>query len=239
MFLLGRLGAMVVLAWGITLIAFILTHLVPIDPVAATLGPDGLNDPAIVKAFREHYGLDKPLPDQYALYLTALVHGDLGESEQSHRPVLTDLEEYIPATAELAVTSTILASLFGIGLGMLGARWHRKAVDHILRVVSLTGMSTPTFWLGLVCLYIFYFRLGWLPGSGRLDANIDGPSHLTGLYTIDSLVAGQWGTFVNAIQHLILPAFALAAYNIGLLTRLTRAAVLDVAREDYIAFARR
>lgn len=237
-FLAGRLVALLLIGFGITLIAFALTNLVPGDPVLANLGVLQASNPEVVKAFKEHYGLDKPLPEQYGLYLVHLAHGDLGQSEQSHRPVSTDLGQYVPATVEVAVSSTVLAVAFGIVLGTLGAVRRNKPIDQLLRILSLTLTSTPTFWLGLVALYFFFFKLGWAPSNGRLDPTVDVPPHVTGLYTIDSLLVGQVGIFLNALQHLVLPALVLAAYNIGLLTRFTRAAVLEVAQEDYITVAR-
>jgi peptide/nickel transport system permease protein len=237
-FVLGRIASMVLLGFGIILIAFTLTHLVPGDPELASLGPVGASNPEVVKAFKEHYGLDKPLPTQFEIYVLRLVQGDLGQSEQSHRPVSADLAEFIPATTELALCSTLFVVIFGIGLGIFAAIHRNKPIDQLLRVLSLTGTSTPAFWLGLVALYLFYFKLGWFPGSGRLDFAVDIPPHVTGLYTVDALIAGEVGVFLNALQHLVLPAVVLAAYNTGVLIRFTRAAVLDVAQEEYINVAR-
>ena len=165
-----------------------------------------IGDPAAVQAFREHYGLDKPLPVQYAVYLEHLVGGDLGQSEQSHRSVRADLAEYVPATAELAVTSILIAYLLGITLGVLSAVRRNHLTDHVLRVVSLGGISMPTFWLALVAFYVFFFKLGWVPGSGRLDPGVLAPPHVTGLFTVDALFSGQYDVMTNALQHLILPA---------------------------------
>ena len=236
--LLARLAALVFLAWGLTLIAFTLTHIVPGDPVLANLGLEQVGNPAIVQVYKEKYGLDKPIPQQYLLYLLNLAHGDLGVSEQSQRPVSVDLATYIPATVELAVTTTLLAVVFGIGFGTLAATRRNKPIDQVLRVFSLAGISTPTFWLGLVALYVFFFKLGWLPGTGRLDPEVVSPPHVTGLYTVDALIAGQLNTFLNALGHLLLPATVLAIPQIGLLTRFTRASVLDVANEEFISTAR-
>ena len=236
--LLARLASLVLLAWGLTLIAFTLTHLVPGDPVLANLGLEQVGNPAIVQAYKERYGLDKPVPQQYLIYLQNLAHGNLGVSEQSLRPVAVDLAEYVPATIELAVTTTLLAVVFGIGLGTLTATHRNKPIDHVVRVFCLAGISTPTFWLGLIALYLFFFKLGWLPGTGRLDPVIGSPSHITGFYTVDSLLAGQIGVFLNALGHLLLPAAVLAVPQIALLTRFTRAVVLDVAQEEFINTAR-
>ena len=237
-FLARRLAALFLLGLGITFVAFVLTEMVPGDPAAANLGQRAIGDPAAVAAFRAHYGLDRPLPVQYALYLQHLATGDLGESEQSHRPVTADLAEYVPATAELAVTSILIAFALGIGLGILSAVRRNRLTDQVLRVVSLGGISMPTFWLALVALYVFFFKLGWVPGSGRLDPGVFPAPHVTGLYTVDALLAGQFDVLGNALQHLVLPACVLAAYNVGLLTRFTRSAVLEVINNDYVLAAR-
>ncbi len=226
------------LAIGITLIAFCLTQLVPGDPAAANLGQRAIEDPAAVAAFRHHYGLDKPLPQQYLTYLWNVLHGDLGESQQSHDSVVHDLRQFIPATVELAVLSILVAVVVGITLGVVAAVKRNGPVDHVLRVVSLGGVSMPTFWIALVALYVFFFRLDWLPGTGRLDPVVTPPPSHTGLYTVDAVLAGQWSTAWNAFQHLVLPALVLAAFNVGLLTRYTRTAVLEVISNDYVRAAR-
>jgi len=237
-FLLRRAGALVLLSLGITLVAFALTQLVPSDPVAANLGEQAAADPAAVQAFKERYGLDEPVPVQYWRYLTNLLQGDLGESLQDHQPVRENLSRYIPATAELAILSTVIAVLVGVAFGVVAAVRRNRFTDHLLRVVSLAGISMPTFWIALVALYVFFFRLGWFPGGDRLDPGVLEPPHKTGLYTIDALLAGQWSTARNALHHLILPALVLAAYNVGLLTRYTRSAVLEVIGNDYVRAAR-
>jgi peptide/nickel transport system permease protein len=191
-----------------------------------------------VQIFRERYGLDKPLPVQYVIYLGKLVRGDMGESEQSMRPVRDDLGEYIPATAELALTAIVLAAVLGVGLGVLAALNRNSLVDQILRVVSLGGMSMPSFWLALVALYVFFYQLSVVPGSGRLDPGMPRPLAVTGLYTLDALFSGRMDILGNALQHLILPACVLAAFNMGLFTRFTRSAVLEVLENDYVRTAR-
>lgn len=226
------------LCLGVSVMAFVLTTLVPGDPALANLGDRASSDPQAVRLYREHFGLDKPVPVQYVVYLNNLLHGDLGESEQSRRAVRIDLAEYIPATAELAVSSMVLSILLGVTLGVVAALRRNRLTDQIIRVVSLGGMSTPQFWLALVALYVFFFKLNWVPGSGRLDAIVLPPPHLTGLYTIDALAAGQFDVFFNSLQHLILPACVLAAFNMGLFTRFTRSAVLEVLENDYVRTAR-
>jgi peptide/nickel transport system permease protein len=237
-FVLRRLAALVLLAIGITFVVFVLTQLVPSNAVATNLGEQAAGDPAAVAAFKAHYGLDKPLPVRYWIYLKHLAQGDLGQSSLTHQPVTSDLREFIPATAELALFSILIAAVFGVTFGVIAAMRRNRPVDHTLRVVSLGGISMPTFWIALVALYLGFFKLGWFPGADRLDPGVDPPPHKTGLYTIDALLAGQWGTFSQALHHLVLPALVLAAFNVSLLTRYTRSAVLEVAGNDYVRAGR-
>jgi peptide/nickel transport system permease protein len=236
--LLRRGAALVLLAVGITLVVFVLTQLVPSNAVATNLGEQAAADPAAVAAFKAHYGLDKPLPVRYGLYLKHLVQGDLGQSSLTHDAVTHDLGQFIPATAELALYSIVIAAFFGITFGVIAALRRNRPTDHVLRVVSLGGISMPTFWIALVALYLGFFRFGWFPGAERLDPGVLPPPHKSGLYTIDALLAGQWGLFVQALHHLVLPALVLAAFSVGLLTRYTRSAVLEVIGNDYVRAAR-
>ncbi|WP_159809669.1 ABC transporter permease [Cellulomonas citrea] len=237
-YVLTRLGISVLLLWGITVVTFVLTNLVPADPLAAVLGDQAAADPQIVAEYRRLMGLDDPLPLQYWHYLVRLLHGDLGTSPQTRHPVAVDLAGAFPATAELATAVLVVSVLLGVGLGLLAALRHRRFTDQVIRVVSLLGVSTPMFWLSLVVFYVFFFRLRWLPGSGRLDATLTPPPHVTGFYTIDGALAGQWSIVANASLHLVLPALVLTLYIAGLLVRFTRSAVLDVLAEPYVTAAR-
>jgi peptide/nickel transport system permease protein len=237
-FVLRRLTALVLLSLGITFVAFVLTELVPSNAVATNLGEQAAGDPAAVAAFRHHYGLDKPFPVRYAIYLDHLVHGDLGQSTLTHGPVTHDLGQFIPATAELALYSILFAAIIGVAFGVIAALRRNKPTDHVLRVASLAGISMPTFWIALVALYVGFFRLGWFPGAERLDPGTTPPPSITGLYTVDALLHGNWGLFAQALHHLILPALVLAAFNVSLLTRFTRSAVLEVIGNDYVRAAR-
>jgi peptide/nickel transport system permease protein len=237
-YLLRRLGVSALLIVGVTLVTFVLTNLVPGDPVAANLGQRAAENPATVAAYRAHYGLDRPLPVQYATYLGNLVRGDLGESQQTHRPVLTDLQSAVPATLEIAIGAIVLSVLIGVGFGVIAAVRRGQLADSALRVVSLVGISVPTFWLALVAFYVFSFQLDLAPGSGRLAPATTAPPHVTGLYTLDALLVGEWETFGDALAHLMLPTLVLTLYTVGLLTRFTRSAVLEVLEQDYVRSAR-
>ncbi|MER5325876.1 MULTISPECIES: ABC transporter permease [Streptosporangium] len=237
-FLARRVLTALLLAVGITLVTFVLTNLVPGDPVSANLGQRALGDPAIVAQWRAEHGLDKPLPQQYLMHLQGVVQGDLGTSQQSHRPVMDDLAESVPATLELAGAAILISLVAGVAFGVVAALRRDRLSDHLLRVLSLIGISVPTFWLALMAFYVFFYRLQVTPGSGRIDPTMSPPPQVTGLYTIDSALAGQWDVFASAVGHLITPALVLALYTIGLLTRFTRSAVLEVLGQDYVRAAR-
>jgi peptide/nickel transport system permease protein len=237
-FLGRRLVALVVLGLGITLVSFVLAHLVPGDPALRALGPVTSSDPEAVRAYHERWGLDEPLPVQYGTYLWNLLHGDLGTSQLSHQPVLDDLREAIPATAELALVAIVLAVLVGVALGVVAAVRQDKPADHALRVLSLAGISMPTFWLALLSLYVFFFHLDLLPGGGRLDPGTAPTESLTGLYSVDAALRGEWGVALDALHHLLLPGAVLAAFNVSLITRYTRSAILEVIHDDYVRSAR-
>jgi peptide/nickel transport system permease protein len=223
---------------GVTLVTFLLTNLVPGDPVAAALGQRAAEDPAIVAQFRKTYGFDKPLVAQYFTYLRNLVHGNLGTSTTTHDPVRHDLANALPATLELAISAIVLSIIIGVVLGTVAAYRRGRTSDHVLRIVSLTGLSVPTFWLALVLYYVFYFKLHIAPGSGRLSTDFNAPPTVTGMYTVDSLLAGQTDTFLNAVAHLFLPVAVLTLYTVGLLTRFVRTAVLEILDQDYVQAAR-
>ena len=237
-FIARRLAALVLLLVGITFVSFLLTQLVPSNAAATNLGEQAAGDPAAVKAFEQHYGLNKPWPVRYLIYLGHLLHGDLGQSTLTHNAVTSDLGQFIPATAELALYSVLIAAFVGVTFGVVAAMRRDRPTDHTLRVASLAGISMPTFWIALLALYFGFYRLGWFPGAERLDPGVTPPPTVTGLYTIDALLAGDWSLSVQALHHLLLPALVLAAFNVSLLTRYTRSAVLEVTGNDYVRAAR-
>ncbi len=237
-FVVRRLVLLIPLLIGVTLVAFVISQTVPSDPVNAALGQNAVADEALVAAFRAKWGLDQPPHIQYLTYLKNLLQGDLGQSISTHRPVTEDLSRYLPATIELATTAIILAVLIGVPLGVISAVRRNTWLDQVSRVLSLIGVSAPVFWLALLGLFIFYSRLRWLPGPGRLNIGVEPPSGVTGLYTLDALFAGDVWLFFNALSHLVLPSAVLASYSMGLITRITRSAMLDVLSQDYVRTAR-
>lgn len=235
-FILRRLGAALIILLGITVVAFVLTRAVPNDPALANLGQNATQEQ--IDTYRMVHGLDDPTYVQYFRYMGDLLHGDLGVSQQTHNPVLTDLGDFVPATLELALLSTGIAVVLGVTFGVLATVYRNRWPDYLLRLVSLTGISIPSFWLALVMLYLFFFQFGLLPDGGRLDPGLVPPPDVTGMFTVDALLAGDLPVFGNALLHLVLPSLVLAAASIGVLTRYTRSATLDVIDQDYVRSAR-
>lgn len=237
-FISRRVAAGLALVLGVSAVVFSLTTLVPADPALAILGEAAVDNPAALEAFRARYRLDDPLPVRYFAYLMALLRGDLGLSQRTGRPVSVDLAEYIPATLELAIVAIALAIVIGLLLGTVAAVRRDRFADQVIRVISLTGISMPPFWLALLAFYWLSFRFSIFPGIGRLDPGVMASPTVTGLYTLDAAIAGDWAVFRNAFSHLLLPGMVLASTSIGSLTRFTRSAVLEVLEEDFVRTAR-
>ena len=237
-FVASRMATVVVMAVLSTLVIFLIANTVPGDPVLAQLGDIAASDPATVTLWRAKYGLDLPLWERYFIFLRGLVHGDLGVSIASRRPVLDDILDFAPATLELATISFVLALLVGIPLGIVAAVRRDSWVDHTARFVSLLGVASPTFWLAFIMLAIFYGWLDWAPGPGRMDPISLPPPNGTGFLLWDTARIGDWAAFRDTLAHLILPSIVLAAATLGLITRTTRASMLENLRQDYVRMAR-
>lgn len=235
-FILKRLFAIIPVLFGVTLCVFLLSHAIPGDPAKMIAGQRASEQ--TIENIRKMYGLDRPLLEQYVRYMEGLFHGDLGTSIRNQRPVAEDLADYFPATLELALAAMVLCLCIGIPLGVWAAIHHNKWQDHFTRVFSVIGVSTPVFWLGLMLLLVFYRNLDWLPGSGRLDIYFSAPPAVTGLYTVDALLAQDWPTFGNAIAHLILPAFCLSYVYLAIITRIVRSSMISALEQDYVTTAR-
>ena len=237
-YLIARVAGMIVMIVLATLVVFLIATQVPADPILAQLGDMQAADEELVAAYRARWGLDLPIWQQYWIFLTGLVQGDFGVSISSQRPVLADIAQYAPATIELSTVAFLLAVVVGVPLGVLAAVRRDSWIDHLARLLSLIGVSAPTFWLAFIFLALFYGGLRIAPGPGRLDVVFLPPPAVTGLYLIDSALAGQWDVFQNAAAHLVLPGIVLAATTLGLITRTTRAAMLDALNQDYVRVAR-
>jgi len=225
--------------FGVVLITFVITRIIPSDPAAQWVGQRATAEQ--IKAARAELGLDKPLYVQFGRYLQNLIKGNLGYSLKTHQPVLNELKTYIPATLELVLISTIAAVFIGLPLGVISAKRKDQLIDHICRFFSVGAVSLPTFWVGIFLQLVFYRWLGILPMGDQLSMNVrlmyDIPK-ITGFITFDSLITGNFVVFKDAIIHLILPGITIAMYPIGLVARMTRSALLEILNEDYIRAAR-
>ena len=237
-YILRRLVLMIVVMLGISVITFCISHYVPGDPLVANLGQTAMSDPEIVAAYEEKWGLNDPVPVQYINYMVNLLHGDMGTSIRTQQPVISDLAQYIPATFEMATLATIFSILFGLLFGLISAARHNKLPDHILRVFSLMGISIPAFWLSILCLYVFYLKLGVVPGSGRVSSEWLGAQFPTGFLILDSITHGEPVLLKDVLSHLILPSFVLAASTMGILTRTVRSSMLEAMQQDYLRTAK-
>jgi peptide/nickel transport system permease protein len=231
-----RLLLTVVVLLGMSLITFVLSHVVPGDPARLLAGPHATQ--AQVDAFAQRYGLDRPLPVQYGNYLAGLVRGDLGVSLTTRRPVLDDFRQFVPATLELVLVATLLIIVFGIPLGMLSAVKAGSLIDHLTRLLTVGAVSMPVFWLGMILQLVFFKGFSLLPVGSRLELLDQAPPHVTGLYLVDALVAGDLRVFGAAAVHLTLPAITLAAGSLAGTARMTRASMRETLSTDYVRMAR-
>jgi peptide/nickel transport system permease protein len=231
-----RLGLLVFVLLGISVMTFFLSHVVPADPVRLYAGPRATA--ATVASLRHDYGFDLPIWQQYLRYLNGLLHLDFGYSLTSHRSVDADIHDYLPATIELTLAAILMILIVGIPLGVISAVWRDSIVDQLGRTLSITGVALPAFWLGLMAQLLLFDQLGWLPAGGRLEPDVNPPQHITGLYTVDSLLTGNLPLFGASVDHLLLPAAVLGYGSLAVLTRQVRASMLEVLPLDYIRTAR-
>nr|WP_244616607.1 ABC transporter permease [Youhaiella tibetensis] len=222
---------------GLLAITFFIGRVIPIDPVLAVVGDRAPR--AVYEAARVQMGLDQPLPIQFIRYIGSVLSGDLGMSVSTGKPVAQDLARVFPATLEMATLGIIIGVVLGVPMGVFAAARQGKLADQIIRVVGLLGYSVPAFWLGLVGLAVFYARLKWVGGPGRIDIFYDGlVQPVTGLLLIDSLIAGDFEIFMNAVWHLILPASVLGFFSLAYIARMTRSFMLDQLAQEYVTTAR-
>jgi peptide/nickel transport system permease protein len=233
-----RLAGSVALTFlGLLLVTFLIGRVVPIDPVLAAVGDRAPTE--VYQRVKVELGLDQPLYRQFWLYLVKVLHGDFGKSVLTANPVLADVRRVFPATLELATIATLIGVLTGVPLGVVAAVRRGRWPDHVIRVASLVGYSVPVFWLGLVGLLVFYARLSWVAGPGRLDvAYEDMVTAWTGVILIDAAVAREWEVFRSALSHVILPASILGYFSMAYLCRMTRSSMLTELRQEYVTTAR-
>ncbi len=234
---LSFVGTLLLTFIGLTAVTFFISRFMAVDPVLGVVGdkaPQAVYDKA-----REAMGLNQPIPIQYLSYLSKIAVGNFGKSVMTSHPVLEDLLHFFPATLELATIATLLGVAVGVPSGVVAGAKKGKWPDQVVRIVGLFGYSIPVFWVGLVCLFIFYGKLGWVSGPGRLDIGYDDiVTARTGVILIDSAIEGEWSVFHNALSHIILPASILGYFSIAYIARMTRSFMIEQLSQEYIVAAR-
>jgi peptide/nickel transport system permease protein len=234
-FFIRRILLMIPALFGLLVLTFLLVRVVPNDPSAALAGENAT--PEQIAQIRQQYGFDQPLYVQFAVYLRQIAQGDLGSSIWTRRPVVLDIGQRLPATLELILAALLLGAGIGIPLGVLAAVRHNGALDHVLRFVTVGGLAFASFWLAIMFQLLFAMELDWLPLRGRLGIITDVPPDITGLYLIDSLLAGRLDILTDALRHIALPALTLSLGSLATITRFTRAGVLDTLQKDFVGYA--
>ena len=235
-YLAKRLALVLPTLFGVSLICFFLTYMLPGNPAMVKAGP--FATPEHLAEMEREMGLDRSLPEQYFRYARGLLRGDLGESSATGRPVAQDFMQRLPATLELTFASLFIAILAGIPLGVLAAVHRDTFIDHVGRVVGIAGVAMPTFWTGLLFVYVFFYLLGIAPAPlGRLGTGIAAPQHITGLYVVDSLLTGNWDTLRSSLYQLMLPAATLGLSVMAPVARMVRSTMLEILESDYVKAA--
>ena len=234
----GRFLVVILLTYaGLLAVTFFIGRVIPIDPVLAIVGDRAPEH--VIARVREELGLNKPLWEQFYIYCAKVLHGDFGRSVLTSNPVMQDIRRAFPATLELATLGTLIGAGLGVPLGVWAAVRRGGLPDQIVRVVGLVGYSAPIFWLGLMALVVFYARLGWVGGPGRIDIVYEFTlSPITGLLLVDTAIKGEWAAFGNALSHLILPASLLGYFSLAYISRMTRSFMLHELTQEYVVAAR-
>lgn len=235
-YILRRLVLLIPVLLGLSMMVFVIGRLLPGDPVMLAAGPNASAQE--MAALSAEFGLDQPIAMQYGRYLAGLLQGNWGRSLQTRGPVLEDLRVYLPATMELVIAAMAIAIVAGILLGLVAAVWRNTWVDYLVRLLSLASISMPRFFLGLLLQLVFAMWLGWTALGGRFPLTGSPPPVVTGMLTIDSLLAGDMAALLLALQHLALPAIAMSLSPLATITRMMRASTLEVLQQDYVLTAR-
>jgi peptide/nickel transport system permease protein len=234
-YIIRRIFILIPTLLGVSIIVFLMLHMTPGDPAELLLG-ERATEEALFE-LREHLGLNEPLYVQYGMFLKRLMKGDLGETIWTRQKVWIEVKHRFPATIELTLAALCIACFFGIIFGIISATKQYSIFDYVSMIGALAGVSMPIFWLGLIFMLIFSLNLGWLPISGRLSIDID-LEVITNFYILDAVLTRNWAALKDAIWHLIMPAVTLSTIPMAIVARMTRSAMLEVLRQDYIKTAK-
>jgi len=236
LYLIRRLLVFATMLFGLLCITFFIANVAPGDPAALAAGPNATK--SMVEAIRVEYGLDKPLTEQFVHYVTDVFAGDFGRSISTTRPVLDHIAEALPATMELIIVAMGFAIIMGVALGVLAAVWRDTVIDHTMRVFAVSGIALPMFWFGLLLQLFFAVKLGWLPVSGQLGLITERPEPITHLLIVDSLLRGMWGTALEGLRYITMPALVLSFPCLASVARVARAEMIETMASDYVLGAR-
>jgi peptide/nickel transport system permease protein len=234
-YIVRRVAGLIVVLLGICVLTFMLSRVLPADPARGAVGKAGAEHYA---AMREKMGLDRPIYEQFWTYASGLARGDLGYSYSSRRSVAEDIASYFPATIELALGAMLIAVIIGFPLGVLSAAHRGSTLDRVAGWSALASVALPLFVAGLIFQVVFYKMLGWLPASGRISPQLGPPERVTGMFTLDSLLHGDWARLGNSLSHLALPAITLAIPLVAIISRTLRSSMLEALGKDYVRTAR-
>jgi peptide/nickel transport system permease protein len=236
LYLIRRFLVLAIMMFGLLCITFFIANIAPGDPAALAAGPNATK--SMVEAIRDEYGLDKPLIEQFVHYVTNIFAGDLGRSISTTRPVIDHISEALPATMELVIVAMAFAIVMGVALGVLAAVWRDTVIDHSVRVFAVSGIALPMFWFGLLLQLFFAVQLGWLPVSGRLGIITERPEPITYMLILDALLRGMWGTALEGLRYIAMPALVLSFPCLASVARVARAEMIETMASDYVLGAR-
>lgn len=235
-FLIRRLLLLVVTLFGLTLVVFTISHVTPGDPARLAAGPEASREQ--IEMVQKEFGLDRPLPVQYGIYLKGLFQGDFGRSIRTRHDVWEDIRTFLPATLELVFFTMFLAAVLGIVFGILAAVYRDTWLDHVLRLVSIGGVAVPMFWLALMLQLLFALKFNLVPSGGRIALTMSPPTSVTRFFLVDSLLTGNLPAFWSALKHIVLPALVLSSPSLAAVTRMMRADMLDTMSKEFVINAR-
>lgn len=235
-FLLRRFVWGIFTVFGVIVVTFLISHVIPADPAALVAGDQ--STPEQIEALRKRFGFDQPLFVQFQQYIVSLLGGDLGNSLFTGRPVSNDLFSRLPATIELTVVALLVTVGLGIPTGVVAALRRNSLFDHVIRIVTVSGLAVASFWLAIMLQLWFAMNLGWLPLGGRIATSTTPPRHVTGLYLVDSILEGNWAAFGSSFAHIILPAVTLAFPAMATIVRFSRVGVLDAINKPFVQYER-
>lgn len=236
LFIVRRMLWSILVLVGLSMVIFVVARVVPGDPARMALGPTATQEQVL--QLQQQLGLDRPIVEQYGMFVAGLSRGDLGRSLLTERPVNDDIRRTFVATFELVLATITIAVILGVPLGVMAARWKDRWPDTLVRLLAIFSAVTPSFFLALLLQLLAGYVLHILPTTGRLSPSMDFTADITGLLTIDALLRGRLDALGDALRHLLLPSIALAAATMGQVARITRASMIDVASQDYIEASR-